>query len=106
MNYRFMRTLLFFDLPSVTSAEKRYYRQFVKLIKKNGFVMLQESVYSMLSLNQERVDSKINLIKKEVPPKGNVMALTITEKQFASIQLLLGDIKTDVITSDERTLIF
>ena len=40
--FRFMRMLVFFDLPTITGEEKRHYRQFRKLLIKNGFVMLQE----------------------------------------------------------------
>ena len=43
--FRFMRMIVFFDLPAITVEEKRHYRQFRKLLIKNGFVMLQESVY-------------------------------------------------------------
>lgn len=101
-----MRTLLFFDLPSKTNEDKRHYRNFIKLIKENGFIMIQESVYSMLALNQEYVDARIGFIKKNVPPKGNVMVLTVTEKQFSNIKILLGDFENDIISNDERTLIF
>ncbi len=40
-----MRMLVFFDLPTLTKEDKRNYRQFRKLLIKNGFIMLQESVY-------------------------------------------------------------
>ena len=51
MSYRFMRILVFFDLPSVTSEEKREYLKFRKMLVKSGFLMMQESVYSKLALN-------------------------------------------------------
>ena len=34
MIYRFMRTILFFDLPSVTKTDHREYAKFTKFIKK------------------------------------------------------------------------
>ena len=101
-----MRTLLFFDLPSVSLEEKRHYRKFVKAIKGLGFIMLQESVYYMLSINQQNVDARLALVKEKLPPKGNIMVLTVTEKQFASMKILLGNNETDVIASDDRTVIF
>lgn len=101
-----MRTILFFDLPSVTLTNKRNYRKFVKNLKKTGFVMLQESVYYMLSINQQYANSKLNTIKAFLPPDGNILALTITEKQFSSMEILLGESKSDVVTTDERLLIF
>lgn len=44
MSYRYMRILVFFDLPVVTDEERRIYRTFRKYLIKNGFLMLQESV--------------------------------------------------------------
>ena len=99
-----MRTILFFDLPSVTKAELKEYRKFVKFIKSKGFVMLQESVYTKLSLNETVVNATIRDIKAKLPRDGVVSVLTITEKQFASIQHLIGEVNTDVIISDEKVI--
>ena len=101
-----MRTLLFFDLPSVSLEDKRHYRRFVKTIKGLGFIMLQESVYYMLAINQQSVDTRLSIVKEKLPPEGNIMVLTVTEKQFANIKILLGNNETDVIASDDRTVIF
>ena len=46
-----MRVLVFFDLPVITGENKRAYRKFRKYLLKNGFLMLQESVYCKLALN-------------------------------------------------------
>lgn len=105
MNYRFMRCILFFDLPSITKTDLREYRKFVKLIKNEGFVMLQESVYTKLCLNQGVVDATIARVKAELPKEGIVSVLTITEKQFSSITQLLGEIETDVELSDSKLIV-
>lgn len=99
-----MRTLLFFDLPSVTKSEQREYRKFVKYIKSKGFVMMQESVYTKLSLNETVVDITIRDIKNKLPKDGVISVLTITEKQFTSIKHLIGQIDVDVIINDERVV--
>ena len=44
MSYRFMRIIVFFDLPTETLEDKREYRKFRKMLIENGFVMMQESV--------------------------------------------------------------
>ncbi len=100
-----MRTILFFDLPSITSTEQRNYRKFVKNIKKLGFYMIQESVYVKLSIDFQSVNATIDKIKSFVPPKGSIMTLNVTEKQFASLEILLGDNPTDVLNTDERTIL-
>ena len=99
-----MRTLLFFDLPSVTKTDHREYSKFLKFIKSKGFVMMQESVYTKLSLNETIVDSTIKEIKDKLPKDGVISVLTITEKQFTSIKHLLGEINMDVIISDDKVV--
>lgn len=97
-----MRIILFFDLPAVTKKDHREYDKFVKKLKKVGFVRMQESVFTKLSLNQSCVDSCLLDLKKNLPPDGIVSVLTITENQFASIEHLIGTFDTDVIISEER----
>ena len=63
-----MRIFVFFDLPVETSENRRDYRHFRKFLIKNGFVMLQESVYCRMALNQTIVNSITQLIKKNRPP--------------------------------------
>ncbi len=104
MLYRFMRIILFFDLPSVSRKEKREYQKFVKYIKEEGFSMFQESVYTKLCLNETVVESTMKNIKSNIPKDGFISCLSLTEKQFSSIECLLGDFKSDVIISDERII--
>ena len=59
-----MRILVFFDLPSVTSEEKREYLKFRKMLVKSGFLMMQESVYSKLALNTTVSGAIVDNIKK------------------------------------------
>ena len=77
-----MRMILFFDLPRYTAKEISAAARFVKDLNKEGFFMLQESVYTKLILNPTAIDGikrRINLIKPKV---GYVLLLTVTEKQF------------------------
>ena len=50
MSSRFMRLVLFFDLPVIKTSQRKAYTKFVKDIKKIGFYMLQESVYIKMCL--------------------------------------------------------
>lgn len=102
MGYRVMRMMLFFDLPSVTNSDKKEYRKFVKFIKKEGFIMLQESVYVKLATNQTNVDSELKQLKLNLPNGGYVALLNITEKQFNSISFLCGEFESDVINTDDK----
>ena len=42
-----MRTIVFFDLPTVYLKDKKNYIKFRKYLLSEGFIMLQESVYSI-----------------------------------------------------------
>ena len=104
MSYRFMRIILFFDLPVETSADRREYTRFHKFLIKNGFMMMQESVYCKLSLNATAQNTVLNNIRKHKPPKGLVQILTVTEKQFSRMDFVVGEYNGDIINSDERLI--
>ena len=100
-----MRMIIFFDLPTDTMEDRRNYRKFRNGQIKNGFIMMQESVYCKLLMNSTANQSVREAVKKLRPPKGTVQMLTITEKQFAKIEFLTGEFHSDVIRSDERMII-
>ena len=99
-----MRVIVFFDLPTESLEDKRNYRKFRKFLIKGGFLMLQESVYAKLALNQTQVDQIISEVKKEKPQNGLVEILAVTEKQFSKMEHISGGINTNVINTDERLL--
>ncbi len=100
-----MRTILFFDLPTLTKKNLKDYRNFVKGLKLNGFYMLQESVYVKMSIDQQSLDSMLARIKSILPPAGSVIVFNITEKQFASMEIMLGDFETEVLNTTDRVVI-
>ena len=102
MSYRFMRLMVFFDLPTLTVKDGQNYRMFHKLLIKNGFIMTQYSVYSKLVLNATQAQSVKELLQKHVPQRGVVQCLQITEKQFAAIEYLAGKAQTKIVDSDSR----
>lgn len=67
--------------------------------------MLQESVYCKLVPNWVDADRVVNNLKKDRPEKGSIMALKITEKQYARTEYITGKSEGDVIDSDERLVI-
>ncbi len=103
--FRFMRMLVFFDLPTETAEDRRAYRSFRKTLLKNGFIMLQESVYCKLLTTPTVEQSVKNVIQKNKPEKGIVQTLTVTEKQYSKIEYIVGECKNDIIDSDERLIV-
>lgn len=100
-----MRVLVFFDLPVLTAAERREYVHFRKFLLKSGFIMLQESVYGKLALNTTAVNAIVSNVKRNKPPEGLVQLLTVTEKQFSRMELIVGDVHSEILDSDERMIV-
>lgn len=105
MSFRFMRIIVFFDLPTETAKERRAYNIFRKNLIKDGFIMMQESVYVKLALHQTEADTIKNRINKYKPKKGLIQLLVITEKQFSSIEYILGNSESDTLSNTERLVI-
>jgi len=97
-----MRVLVFFDLPTETAAERRQYRVFRRMLIKSGFMMLQESVYCAMVLNATAREALIEHVRRNRPKSGLVQVLTVTEKQFATIECIAGEYHSDVLDTDER----
>ena len=96
-----MRVLVFFDLPITTLENRREYNRFRKYLLRNGFMMLQ-SVYCKLALNAVVAGAVISNVKLNLPKEGLVELLTVTERQFSRMEVLLGDAHDEVLNSDER----
>lgn len=100
-----MRVIVFFDLPVQTSAQRRSYAKFRKFLIKSGFLMMQESVYCKLALNQTVLEAIIKNVKKNRPEEGLVQLMAVTEKQFSRMEFITGSRCSEVLDSDERLVI-
>jgi CRISPR-associated protein Cas2 len=87
---RYMRMLVFFDLPVVTKAERRAYTVFRRFLINDGFDMIQFSVYGRILNGNDAEQKHMKRLIDNLPPEGSVRCLTVTEKQFASMKLLVG----------------
>lgn len=67
--------------------------------------MVQQSVYSKLALNRSITKLVNNKINKNIPDEGLVQVLTITEKQYARIETLVGEKNKSILDSTDRTVI-
>lgn len=85
-----MRLLVFFDLPVVTRAERRAYTQFRRFLMNDGFDMIQFSVYGRILNGLDAEKKHLARLADNLPPAGSVRSLTVTEKQFAGMRLLVG----------------
>ena len=87
---KFMRMIVFFDLPVQTKTERRYATTFRNFLLKDGYHMLQFSVYARVCNGNDAVKKHESRLKASLPPNGSIRLLVVTEKQYQSIEILLG----------------
>lgn len=101
-----MRLLVFFDLPVQTANDRKNYRIFRKFLIKEGYLMLQESVYSKLCINEHAVQNDIARLQKNRPPHGLVQALRVAERQYAKMLYITGEpVELDEVSSLDELVI-
>lgn len=105
MSYRYMRIIVMFDLPVETAKNRKDYASFRKFLIKNGFLMMQESIYCKLAQNATAADNIVENVRKNKPAEGLVQVLKITEKQFSKIEYIVGEAQKQVLDTDERMVI-
>lgn len=85
-----MWMVVMFDLPTETTEARRRYAQFRKVLLKNGYSMLQFSVYGRHCASHENADVHEKRVVLALPPEGNVRIIKVTEKQFARMKTYYG----------------
>ena len=90
-DYRKMRAIILFDLPSVEKQDIANNQKFIKKLKKIGFYMLQFSVYTKVLINQSEYYRIIKKVKQIIPNKGNIIILKLTDKQYNDMIYLNGE---------------
>lgn len=100
-----MRVFVFFDLPVTQDFQRKEYVRFRKYLIKSGFMMLQQSVYCKIVLNGVAVETLTRNIKKNSPKEGLIQMLSVTEKQYSKMEMIIGEVKSEVLDSDERLVI-
>lgn len=88
--YRFMWVIAMFDLPTDTSKARSDYTRFRNLLLKDGFAMMQYSVYIRHCPTQENADVHIRRVEAALPPEGEVRIILVTEKQFERMRVFWG----------------
>ncbi len=101
-----MWLFVFFDLPVGSKAERRAATRFRNFLKDDGYLMLQWSVYARVCRGDEAVDKHQGRVTKNLPGKGSVRTLHITERQYARMKLLIGESKrSEKIATNQLVLL-
>lgn len=81
-SYRFMWLLVMFDLPVVTPRERRAATKFRNWLLDQGYEMSQFSVYLRTCVGKEQVGRRLRDIGRNVPNRGRVHVISITDRQY------------------------
>ena len=73
-----------------TKKEKRVYSRFRKYLIKNGYMMMQYSVYCKICPNRDAAVKHVSILRKNVPNDGQIRLLMVTEKQYSKIEIIVG----------------
>lgn len=91
--YHIMWLFVFFDLPTTTKTERRNAARFRKALEKDGFTMMQYSVYVRHCASRESLNVHIKRVQSVMPPSGFTSILSVTDKQYGEIRNFWGKIE-------------
>lgn len=79
-----------FDLPVDDSQARREYTTFRKELVREGFAMLQFSVYARYFGSEEAATARRRRLRQALPPRGQVRFLAVTDRQFGKMEVHIG----------------
>lgn len=104
--YQAMWLFAMFDLPVTTKKARRRYTQFRKLLIREGFTMLQFSVYSRYCVSEKASETYRRRLEAHLPPDGQVRLLAVTDRQFGKMEVFLGRNRTTTEEPPDQLLLF
>lgn len=104
--YRVMWVLVFFDLPTDTKKERKAAAKFRKDLICDGFSMFQYSIYIRNCPSMENAQVHIRRVKGLIPDYGKVGIISITEKQFDNMELLVGKKNSELPHVEQQLELF
>lgn len=88
--YRAMWLFVCFDLPVETKLQRKHATGFRKNLLKDGFTMMQFSVYIRPCPTDENMAVHVARVKAFTPDEGMVSILRVTDRQFSQIVNIVG----------------
>ena len=88
--YKGMWLFAMFDLPVKTQVDRKRYSRFRKALLREGFTMLQFSVYARYCNTEESSEIHRKHIEASLPPEGQTRLVAITDRQFGKMEVFFG----------------
>ena len=79
-----------FDLPVVSDEARKDYIKFRKFLLKDGYQMIQYSVYARPMVTYSRLKTHVRRVCKEIPREGNIRIWYLTQSQWERSIVLHG----------------
>ena len=98
--------LVFFDLPVGTSEERRDASNFRKDLLKDGYMMVQFSVYARPCGTADRVETQVRRLKSKIPSTGEVRGLMISDAQWGRMIIMRSRQKADAEKMPAQMMFF
>jgi CRISPR-associated protein Cas2 len=104
--YKAMWLLAMFDLPVDKPEFRREYTQFRKALLKDGFTMLQYSIYVHYVRSEESEEVHRRRVSRELPSHGQVRVISVTDRQFEKMEVYVGQKREKVEDPPHQLMLF
>lgn len=104
--YRTVWVIVLFDLPTDTAEARADSRLFRDALLKDGFGMMQYSVYARHCASQENAYVHQNRIKSALPPDGEVRIICLTDKQYGRMKVYFGRSRAPAEAPPQQVMVF
>lgn len=107
--YRFMWLMIMFDMPTDTKKARKKYRYLRTRLLKEGYLMMQFSIYIRSYHSYEAALNGKKKIKDFIASnmlKGRIRMIMFTDKQFGNMDVLVGTKSEDEKNAPKQLLLF
>lgn len=104
--YQAVWLVALFDLPTDTPEARKAYSEFRKSLLKDGFGMMQYSVYGRYCASEEKAKVHRRRIAVNLPPDGEVRVVTLTDVQYGKMEIFHGKMRRPVEEPPQQVELF
>ena len=102
--YRMAWVLVMFDLPVGTPEERKAAANFRTDLRRDGYIMVQFSVYARPCGSADRVDTQVRRLKGKIPASGEVRGLLISDAQWGRMIVMRSQKLADAEKMPEQMM--
>lgn len=107
--YRFMWLMIMFDMPTDTPKLRKKYRYLRNKLLKEGYLMMQFSIYIRTFHSFEAAINGKKKIKDFIATntiKGKIRIIMFTDKQFSDMDIIVGTKTPEEKNAPKQLLLF